>query len=74
MSKERLILEKVEVDDRYFSVKSSGFSEENRRGFDIEVILKPGVPAGKLNEVITLHTNVKRRPRIDVPVWGDVIE
>jgi len=74
LSKNRLILEKVEGDDRYFWVKSSGFTEENSRGFEIEVILKPGVPAGKLNQVITLHTNVKRRPRIDIPVWGDVIE
>jgi hypothetical protein len=55
-------------------VNTSWFNEENSRGFDIDVTLKPDVPAGKLKDVITLLTNVKRKPRIDVMVWADVKE
>ena len=74
LSNNRLIVGKVEADKNFYTVKTSWFSEENSQGFDIDITLKPDVPLGILNDVITLHTNVKKRPRIDVMVWADVKE
>lgn len=74
LSRDPLELHKVAADDRYFSVKSARFREENSRGFRIDVALKPEAPTGVVNRVITLHTNMKARPRIDVLVWADVRE
>ncbi len=73
LSRNRLEIKKVDYDPRLFSVKTSRYKDENSRGIDIEITLVPGIPAGRLNEVITLHTNLRKRPRIDVPVWADVL-
>jgi hypothetical protein len=72
LSPEPLKVHRIEADDRYLIVTMNPFEEENARGFNIEIRLKPDAPVGAMNEVITLHTNVKKRPRIDVPVYGVV--
>ena len=73
LSRNRLEIRKIDYDPRLFSVKTSRFKDENSRGIEIEITLEPGVPAGRLNEVITLNTNLRKRPRIDVPVWANVL-
>ena len=73
LSKKSLTLEKVEANERYFAVTTSRFREENNKGFNIDVSLTQDVPVGRLNEVITLHTNLKRRPRIDIPIWANIL-
>jgi hypothetical protein len=72
LSDDRLIVGRVEADKNFYRVRTSWFRGENSRGVEIDISLKPGVPLGVLNDVITLHTNVKKRPRIDVMVWADV--
>jgi len=74
LSNDRLILRRIEADNNFYKVTTSRFSEENSQGFDIDITLRPDVPLGILNDVITLHTNVKKRPRIDVMIWADVKE
>lgn len=74
LSADPLVIFKIQANEKYLKVSTSRFREENSRGINIDVTLKPEVPAGTFIEVITLHTNVKKRPKIDVPVWGDVIE
>jgi hypothetical protein len=66
-------LDRVEVANQYFSTHVSRFKDERHKGFEIDVVLRPDAPVGQLVEVMTLHTNLKKRPRIDVPIYGNVI-
>lgn len=70
LSKEELQLKRIQGNEKYFDIKSDKFKGENNRGFELEITLKPEIPVGPFSEVITLHTNMEKRPRIDVPVYG----
>jgi hypothetical protein len=74
LSDDNLMLKKVDANDKLFIVKTHRFEGENHRGHHIDIILKPNLPAGLFKEVITLHTSMKQRPRIDVPVWAEISE
>jgi len=73
LSQKPLILEKVEVNERFLTIKTSRFREENQRGINIDVTLRPEAQVGELREVITFHTNLKKRPRIDIPIWANIL-
>jgi len=73
LSQNKLVLHRIEVNEKYLNATTSRFREENSRGINIDITLKPETPVGALSEVITLHTNLKRRPRIDVPVWANIL-
>ena len=73
LSAQPLVVERIEADQRYLMVAASSFRDENSRGLNIDITLKPQVPAGPFTDVITLHTNIKKQPRIDVPVWANII-
>jgi hypothetical protein len=73
LSQNKLVLHRIEVNEKYLNATTSRFREENSRGIHIDITLKPEAPVGAFNEVITLHTNLKRRPRIDVPVWANIL-
>jgi len=72
LSQNKLVLHRIEVNEKYLDATTSRFREENSRGINIDITLKSEAPVGALSEVITLHTNLKRRPRIDVPVWANI--
>ncbi len=74
LSDDNLMLKKVDANDKYFIVKTYRFKGENHSGFQIDILLKPNLPIGPIRDVITLHTNMKQRPRIDVPVWAVISE
>ena len=74
LSADPLVIFKIQANEKYMKVSTSRFREENSRGINIDLTLKPEVPDGTFIEVITLHTNVKKRPKIDVPVWANVEE
>lgn len=73
LSEEPLAIKRIEADQMYLMVAASRFRDENSRGFNIDITLKRQVPVGLFTDVITLHTNVKKRPRIDVPVWANIL-
>ncbi|RLC24182.1 MAG: hypothetical protein DRH21_05900 [Deltaproteobacteria bacterium] len=73
LSQNKLVLRRIEVNEKYLNATTSRFREENSRGINIDITLKSEAPVGELSEVITLHTNIKRRPRIDVPVWANIL-
>lgn len=73
LSQNKLVLHRIEVNEKYLNATTSRFREENSRGINIDITLKSEAQVGALNEVITLHTNLKRRPRIDVPVWANIL-
>ncbi len=74
LSKTSLVINQIDINNDYFDVATSRFREENSRGIKVAVTLKTdNVPAGQLKEVITLHTNLKRHPRIDVPIWATIM-
>lgn len=68
-----LRLEQIEVAEHYFVANVIADEENGHRGFKIEVALKVDAPAGPFSETMTLHTNSSRKPRIDVPVYGNVM-
>lgn len=70
LSQNTLILNKIEANEEYLIVETSRFREENSLGINIDITLKAEAPVGEFSEVITLHTNMEKRPRIDVPVYG----
>lgn len=74
LSQNTLILNKIEFNEEYLNVETSRFREENSRGINIDITLNPEAPLGEFSEVITLHTNLEKRPRIDVPVYGVIQE
>lgn len=68
-----LHLKKVEAAEDYFVTRVSPNEEKGQRGFKINVVLKPDAPVGLFVETIILHTNSNKKPRIDVPIYGNVI-
>jgi len=73
LEKEPLIVEKVYSEKDYFDIDWIPFQDENMKGFEVRVVLKPTIPEGVLNEVFTIYTNVKNRPRIDVPIYAEIL-
>ena len=73
LSNNKLVIRKIDYNHAMFSIRTARFRRENSRGIDVEITLKPEVPPGQVNEVITVNTNLKKRPRIDIPVWAHVV-
>lgn len=73
LSSNPLILNRIEVNEHYLNTETSIINEENKKGFNIDISLKPKIPVGEFSEIITLHTNLNKRPRIDVPVWANIL-
>lgn len=69
----QLGLNQVEAAEEYFVTHVSGLEDERHKGFKIDVVLRSDAPIGRFTEAVTLHTNVNKRPRIDVPVCGNVL-
>lgn len=68
LSKNKLELMQVQTDSSMFNVSFEPFTDTNHKGFDICLELKPGVDNRMINDVMTLHTNLTAKPRIDVMV------
>lgn len=73
LSKHPLQVKKIDYNRDIFTIRTARFNGENSKGIEILITLKPKSFVGQLNEVITIHTNLKKRPRIDVPIWAKVI-
>ncbi len=73
LSNKSLILKKIESNEQYLTVQTSRFREENSRGVNVDITLKPNLPVGWFIEVITLHTNIKEHERIDVPIMANIL-
>jgi len=73
LSDNRLAVDRVEFNEKYLAVTTSRFTDENNRGINIDITVKPEAPVGRLSEVVTLHTSVKQRSRVDIPVWANVV-
>ena len=73
LGKDKLVLKLVEANKDFFSTSFRGLKDERHKGFLIDIHLTPEAPVGRFSEVITLHSNLKKRPRIDVPVWGNIL-
>jgi len=73
LTQEELSLRKIEINNQLLTAKSLRFVDDNSRGFNIDITLNAKGTAGELNDVVTIHTNQKNRPRIDIPVWANVL-
>ena len=72
LSDTRLTVLKIDT-SQFLSAQAIHFRDENSRGYEIEISLTGDVPVGAFMDVITLHTNLRKRPRIDVPVWANIV-
>jgi hypothetical protein len=72
LSSSPLTLNRVEANEKHVSTEVSEITEENKTGFNINITLKPEAPVGVLSEIVTLHTNLNKHPRIDIPVWANI--
>ncbi len=68
-----LELRRVETPDEYLLTHMSKLEDEPLHGYLIQVALNPEAPVGPFVLPITLHTNLKKRPRIDIPVTGHIL-
>ena len=66
-------LNRVEVSREYFTTRVSSLQGGQNRGFQVDVVLEADAPVGRFTEAMTLHTNLKKRPRIDVPLYANVL-
>ena len=41
--------------------------------YEVKVTIQPGVPVGKFQEILTIHTNNKLQPRLSVAIEGNVL-
>jgi hypothetical protein len=74
LSSERLNISKFEANPALYRIEFKRFDEQNHSGYNVSVKFLGNVPAGTHSDVITIHTNSKRKPRIDVPIVVQVIE
>lgn len=74
MSDKQLNLERVEASENYYTIDVKRFDALNHRGYEVIVGFTAKVDAGPHRDVITLFTNDKRRPKIDVPVLAQVVD
>jgi len=73
LSNTRLTVLKIDAPS-FLRTRAFYFRDENSRGYEIEINLSGDVPVGPFTEVITLHTNLRKRSRIDVPVWANIVK
>lgn len=71
LSEEPLVVTKIDT-GKFLTAQAIHFRDENSRGYEIAIRLEGDVPKGHFTSVVTLHTNAKKRPRIDVPVWANI--
>ncbi len=69
LEQEQLVIKRVQADRRYFEITKKQIEDENERGVEIIFTVKPDIPSGIYSDLITIHTNVKKRPRVDVPIY-----
>lgn len=74
MSNQQLNINKVEANPDYYIIETSRFDELNHRGYDVTVRFLANVNPGTHSDVITIHTNDRRRSKIDVPIVAQVVE
>lgn len=72
LSKDNLAINKIQANEEFFALRLSPVEENKSKGFDLDVTLKPEIPVGVLNDVITLHTSLRKRPKIDIPIWANI--
>lgn len=63
---------KIETLSKHLSTRASRSTVKNRKGWEVEVALKPDIPIGELNEKITIYTTSKKHPKIEIPVTGNI--
>ncbi len=74
LSGENLVIEKIVTQGKHLDVRTARFSEENSRGFNIDITLTKDTPVGAFNNIITIYTNHDKKPRIDVPLLAEIVE
>jgi len=72
-SQNELILYKFKANKKYFNVEISRFYEENSRGIKISIALNSSIATATLTEAITLYTNSKKRSRLDIPIFANIL-
>ena len=64
---------KVESSSRYITAEIPPSSARVRDKVEIVVTIGPGLPIGRLNEKLVIHTDNKEQSSIEVPIEGNVV-
>ncbi|MGA1824145.1 MAG: DUF1573 domain-containing protein [bacterium] len=70
---DELTIDRIESSSHHIHTTKKRFEDQNSTGFEVLLSLDPNMPAASFNEVITLYTNSKKRPHVDIPVAGRVL-
>lgn len=55
--------------------RNLGFTapDKDPNRLEIEVTIEPGFPAGQFQGTVTVHSNLERRPKAEIRVWGQIL-
>ncbi|GAB4249336.1 DUF1573 domain-containing protein [Deferrisoma sp.] len=68
-----LVVRRVEVTAPFLRAEASPWRRGKVTGVLIGISVGHEAPRGEFLEVVTVHTDRPDRPRIDIPVWGNVV-
>lgn len=75
MPSKKLRIRKISANRDFYRINLTPFKERNHRGYEIFVGFSARrVETGTYNDVITIHTNDARKPKIDIPVLIQVVK
>ncbi|MBN1590302.1 MAG: DUF1573 domain-containing protein [Pirellulales bacterium] len=64
--------EYFEIIPKRLSAEAIAQEKDARSGYELEVVVKPGLPLGRFQQTILVSTNVSDAPQIELPIKGKV--
>ena len=69
----KLKIIRVETSSAFLSAEVGQPQPGEVVSYEVKVVSQPGAPIGKFQETLTIYTNDKRYPRLDVSIEGNVL-
>lgn len=70
---EKFKIKRVIISSNLISAKVSESTHKYYKGFEVDVNLKQGIPIGQLKEQITFYTNIRKKPKIEIPITANIV-
>jgi len=61
-----------EITAKRLSAEALGQEKDAQSGYELEVLVKPGLPLGRFQQTILVRTNLTEAPQIEIPIKGKV--
>ncbi len=69
----KLKISRIETSSAFLSAEVGPPQLGEVVSYEVKVVSQPGAPIGKFQETLTIYTNDKRYPRLDVSIEGNVL-